>query len=369
MKKLYALLQGSTLSFVLTSLLATGTASAQSSLCGGVQANFDNTSGSTVGFTGDFASGTTGSDGYLVKDRVIASAVYTITTPTYQSPAGSPFIGYGFELDGTEKVARVEVKIIYVSTFNNELTTVFLAQFVPSYDPNSSTASVCRAISIGDLPGFPSGGRYRFRIELTPNTGAGDNGQTVTFDDFATTGTLSQAPLPVNFIGFDAKRLNGNVQLTWQIAGEENVARYEVERSEDGRSFRTIGSIASHGKDTYYWNDAASNNAVYYRIKNVDNDGLYKYSTIARIANGRSEIVLKAFPLPVQSFLTLQHPVIETRARINVSNAAGQMIRSVVPAIGSMQTSVDMSTLQKGLYLIRFDAGDGEVKTLKVLKQ
>ncbi len=369
MKKLYSLLQGSTLSLFIALLPASSPANAQAPLCGTVQENFDNTAGSTAGFTGDFSLATNGGDGYLEKNKVIASAVYSVTTPTYQLPAGSSFIGYGFELDGTEKIARVEVKIIYVSTFNNELTTVFITQFVPSYDPGSNTASVCRAISTGDLPGFPEGGSYRFRIELTPNTGAGINGQIITFDDFSTTGTLSQAPLPVNFIGFDAKKLNGNVQLTWKVAGEENVARYEVERSDDGRSFRTIGSISSHGKDTYTWNDAGTSNAVYYRIKNVDIDGIYKYSTIARLANGRSEIVLKAFPQPVLNVLTLQHPVIEGRAQISVSGADGRMMRTIVPTAGSMQTPVNMSNWQKGMYMIRFDAGDGNVTTLKVLKQ
>jgi hypothetical protein len=34
-----------------------------------------------------------------------------------------------------------------------------------------------------------------------------------------------------------------------------------------------------------------------------------------------------------------------------------------------MQTYLDLSALQKGVYMIRFDAGDGTVETLKVLKQ
>ena len=331
--------------------------------------DFNNTAGSTAGFTGDFSLATNGANGFLQKDRVLGSAVYTITSPTYQVPTGANSIGFGFTLNGTERIARVEVKILYISNFNGEVVTVFLGQFVPSYDPGTTTADFCRAVAVTDLPGFPADGRYRLRIEVTPNSGAGVIGQTITFDDFRTLGAMSQAPLPVTFIGFEAKKLGGNVLLTWKIAGEENVDRYEVERSDDGRTFRTIASIARHGKDTYTYSDANSNSTAYYRVRNVDNDGKFKYSTIARIVNGKSEIVLKAFPQPVQNQLTLQHPTISSRALISISAADGRVVRSVVPASGSMLTYLDMSNLQKGMYMIRYDGGDGEVKTMKVLKQ
>jgi hypothetical protein len=198
----------------------------------------------------------------------------------------------------------------------------------------------------------------------------GQIGQNITFDDFRTNGTMSQAPLPVTFLGFEARRVNASVQLSWKVAGEENVARYEVERSSDGRSFQTIASFTPHGKDAYTHTDAATaSGTVYYRVKNVDTDGKYKYSTIVRYANGRSDVVLKAFPQPVLNHLTLQHPTISGRALVSLSTADGRVVHSVVPATGSMQTFVNMSSLGKGLYLLRFDGGEGNIQILKILKQ
>jgi hypothetical protein len=368
MKKLYLFLKNT--SVVAAFFLLTGsTAYGQQPICGAMAQDFDHTMGSTAGFTGDFVFAMDGTDGYLQKDNVIAPALYTITTPTYTLPAIADYVGFGFMLNGTQRVARVEIAIIYVSTITNELTTILIGQFVPTYAPGSQTAEVCRTISISELPGFPPGGRYRFRIELTPITGGGQAGETIIFDDWRTNGTLAAIPLPVTFIGLDAKRVNNNVQLTWKVAGEENVARYEVERSTDGRSFSTIASINAHGKDTYNYTDVVSSNTVFYRIKNIDNDGKSRYSIIARIANGRTELVLKAFPQPVQNLLTLQHPVISGRALISLSAADGRTVRSQVPANGSMQSAIDMSTLQKGMYLLRFADGNGAVQTLKIMKQ
>ena len=366
MTKFYTFLKSSVL---FASLLLGGHTAFSQSICGPVVEDFDNTSGSTAGFTGDMNLATSGSDGYLEKDKVLAGAVYSVTTPTYQLPNSASFIGYGFTLDGTQRVARVEAKIIFRSTLNDEVITAFLGQFVPTYSPGSTEASFCRAVALNELPGFPTGGQYRLRFEFTSNTGEGTVGQTITFDDFRTNGTLSQAPLPVTFVGFDARRLNTAVLLTWKIAGEENVDRYEVERSEDGRSFSRIGQIQSHGKDTYTFSDETPLKTGYYRIKNVDRDGAFQYSTIARLSGGKSSIVLRAFPQPVVSQLTLQHPQVEGKTLVSLTSAEGRVVRSLQPASGSMQTFVDMSGLAKGVYFLRIQQENGETQTLKVLKQ
>lgn len=348
-------------------LLSSITAKAQN--CGNVVENFNNPSNGSAGFTGDLIYPTTGPSGYLIKDKVVALGAYSVTTPTYQLSNTATNVGYGFTLSGAQQVSRVIIQIVYISTLNDELTRVFLDEVTPAYDLGTGKASICASTSLANLPGFPAGAKYRFQIELTSSTGTGKTGENITFDDFMTNGTTALAPLPVSFIGFDAKKIGSAVLLTWKVAGEENVNRYEVERSDDGLTFATISSITHGGRDTYVYTDASNRSSAYYRIKNVDEDGKYKYSTILRISNGKSEILLKAFPQPVQSQLTIQYPNVSGKALISVSTADGKLVRSLTPPSGSMQASIDMSGLQKGLYIIRLDAGDGNARTLKVVKQ
>ena len=357
------------LSFCLLFCLSSAVSFSQT--CGGIIENFNNTAGTTAGYTGNLSLATTGSNGYLQKASVIGSAVYSVTTPTFQLGAAATNLGYGFLLGGTRQVARIEVSVIFTSTLNNEVTSFFLGQFIPSYDNTTPpTAGFCRTVDLTDLPGFAPGSRYRFRIDLSPGLAFGGATETITFDDFRTNGTNSLIPLPVNFMSFDAKKAAGGVQLTWKVGGEENVSRYEVERSADGRSFSTIASMGKLGFDTYSYTDATlAGSAVYYRIKNVDMDGKFKYSTIARFKNGVSEIVLKAFPSPVQSKLTLQHPIVTGNGLVTISTADGRVVKSVKPATGSMQTYIDMSSLQAGIYMVRIDAGEGATETIKIVKQ
>jgi hypothetical protein len=72
--------------------------------------------------------------------------------------------------------------------------------------------------------------------------------------------------------------------LTWVASSETNLSHYEIERSDDGKNFEKIGeTIATNLSQTnsYDFNDPESvNGIIYYRLKIVDNAGLYKYSNL-----------------------------------------------------------------------------------------
>lgn len=374
MKKFYTFFKQFSIAASVSLTLFSTSAFAQNPLCGPVVEDFDNTSGSTAGFTGNFVLGTSGggssANGFLIRSVVSSGQQFNITTPTYKLAASTTTLGAGFQLTGSTLVGTSSISLIYIPTNTGQITSYLLGNFVPGYTGggNNLLATPCAAIDISSVPFFPAGGSYRFSITLTANSGNGGVNDNIIFDLFRTTGTIAQAPLPVNFMQFDAKKVSGGILVTWKVAGEENVKHYEVERSTDGRSFTKIGTVATDKTDTYNYLDANSNGTVYYRVKNLDNDGKFKYSSIARLVNGKSEIVLKAFPQPVSSQLTLQHPVSKGTSLVTITTADGRIIKTIKTTTGSMQTSIDMSNLQGGMYMLRFD-NEGSSETMKVLKQ
>ena len=54
---------------------------------------------------------------------------------------------------------------------------------------------------------------------------------------------------------------------------------------------------------------------------------------------------------------------------VSISTADGRVVKSIVPATGSVQTYVDVSSLASGIYMMRLDTGDGNTQTMKVIKQ
>ncbi|MBK7966284.1 MAG: hypothetical protein IPK10_14025 [Bacteroidetes bacterium] len=58
---------------------------------------------------------------------------------------------------------------------------------------------------------------------------------------------FGNAPLPVEWLSFDAKPISSNVLLQWRTASENGNDYFNVERSRDGSSFETIGQVPGNG--------------------------------------------------------------------------------------------------------------------------
>ena len=116
-------------------------------------------------------------------------------------------------------------------------------------------------------------------------TGHGYNGTLVSSPAW-TTG-LGCTILPVNFVSVSAKKTNDNVVLSWKVAAEQDILRYEIERSADGRNFDIAGYVVAVNSNEYSWLDISATQALsYYRVKSIDLSGEVKYSAVARVAGG-----------------------------------------------------------------------------------
>jgi hypothetical protein len=214
---------------------------------------------------------------------------------------------------------------------------------------------------------------------------AGFNGGPVTFTYRAsssnaptalsdvTTVTLNYPELtvtPVTFISLDAQKANTGAQVTWKVGTENNVKLYEIERSVNGAGFTKVGLVAATGSSSYFFNDAQpTEGTVLYRIKNVDFDGKFKYSSTINFKNGSTSVAFKAFPLPAQNSLTVQHTTTGDNAQINILSMEGRVLRTINLPLSATQTDVNLSGLKSGMYLLRFVSGKGNVETMKIIKQ
>jgi hypothetical protein len=99
---------------------------------------------------------------------------------------------------------------------------------------------------------------------------------------------MQVTPLPVKFIGFSAARKNAAVLVQWATSQEVNADFYEVQRSEDGKNWRAIGTVKAVGTtnntSTYSYTDYnVAQKTVYYRIKQVDIDNRFEYTPIRTV--------------------------------------------------------------------------------------
>jgi hypothetical protein len=127
--------------------------------------------------------------------------------------------------------------------------------------------------------------------------------------------------LPVKFLGFNVARKGSDVLIQWSTSEEVNAFRYELERSFDATNWNAISYISAAGNsnnvNSYSYTDkSVGSKTVYYRVKQVDRDGKFSYTSVRsiktdvtnadiKLASVRNELVLQ-FPQEVKNGVTVR---------------------------------------------------------------
>ncbi len=123
--------------------------------------------------------------------------------------------------------------------------------------------------------------------------------------------------LPIVLTQFYAQKQSSNVVLQWTTSSEKNVAQFVVERSSDGKAFKTIGTVAATGNSSisknYSFTDqspfTASDN--YYRLRVQDLDGSITYSKIIIIKfSAGLTTQLQVFPNRLRAYCRFNYLVV-----------------------------------------------------------
>lgn len=171
--------------------------------------------------------------------------------------------------------------------------------------------------------------------------------------------------LPVKLVQFLASADGHTARLTWETASEQNNDRFEVERSEDGKSFIKIGEVKGKGNSNtlirYSFKDDAPANAVnYYRLKQVDNNGKFEYSEIRSLRFNFSGAEFVVYPNPATEVIHF-NDVVQSAQLYDLSG------KLVLSQLQQAKTMVLPKTLLPGVYLLRLKLKDDKVVTRRIL--
>jgi hypothetical protein len=287
----------------------------------------------------------------------------TLISPVYFNGTGGSVINFGASLAAAgnpgAQITAYSIKIVtQTSSFNCSGTIV----------ANLTTTATDYYFSINLGSTIPAN-KY-FQVYLTFTT-AGSSSKDVVASSFGINSNLAPAGivLPVKFAGFEASSTRKTTNLTWKVGVEQNLNGYAVERSSDGSSYSQIGFVPAAGKSSYYFVDVNPSATSYYRLKSVDIDGKYGYSSVVVVKAGGASVIMKAFPSPVISKVVVQHITADAGSNLTISTADGRLFKSFAPVVGTQQTEIDLSSAKAGLYLVRYSTPSGEVATIKVIKQ
>ena len=186
-------------------------------------------------------------------------------------------------------------------------------QLTSPHDPNFTPGQVI--VSSEKLPAFTVGSNFGTEYEyvikptanLLPSTtyyfrvDAANYPAADPLPSLTTSGVL-----PIKLSGFTVSREDKRVKLEWKTASEQNNARFEIQRSSDGKTWSTISSIKGQGtttaSNTYkVYDDSPLSGINYYVIKQYDVDGHSYLSDVKFVRMADIKSIISVSPNPSRS--------------------------------------------------------------------
>ncbi|NJL75261.1 MAG: hypothetical protein HC892_09770 [Saprospiraceae bacterium] len=321
----------------------------------------------------------------LENAALVASSLMINGNP---APAGVTItkVGNDYVIDfGTNTANWLESEDLLMFSFTADITdgttpgtvitnTVEISSFDTDDDSNTDAPT--------DVDSTPDATDGNTSGEVAPNlvddqlTGNGQAGNDEDDHDIAV--LTSNFVLPVELIAFRAEAKDDHIGLTWTTASELNNDRFEVERSEDAKSFKQIGTVKGKGTTVettdYSFEDRTAIPGVlyYYRLKQVDTDGTFDYSElrVAQLGGSQNNHEIVLYPNPVGASHKLNVRIYTQNARAefvvaDMQNRVAKVFKLDVPQNGWNIFELDIQDLPSGSYFLTGSEGQlgGFVKT------
>jgi hypothetical protein len=191
---------------------------------------------------------------------------------------------------------------------------------------------------------------------------------------------LNCSVLPVRFKSVSATRQQKKVIVNWQVTNEIAVKNYTVEKSTDGKNFRSAGVVqynyTSASDNSYTLTDPDySLGSTYYRIKELAEGGNSMYSIVVNVTeqeDGTPESVSLS-PNPAVSstasirFTLKSIPVNKLILRMISVNGAIVWQKQYKAAAGINAVTIEnLTAIPNGLYFVQY-TNNGDAVNLKMI--
>jgi pectin methylesterase-like acyl-CoA thioesterase len=251
----------------------------------------------------------------------------------------------------------------------------------------TASGNFSRSFSVLQRDAGPSATLDAYALALNGNTGVTlTAGQTLTFRLYFAAGTtgatrfaylknvivkgVNTSVMPLQLLTFNASNASGGVQLSWKTAQEISTSHFEIERSNDGRSFASVGSVNAtsnlNGSSYSHVDPFLLSGKTYYRLKMYDRDGSFTFSKIIALTANRQ--LVSIYPNPATQLITVSHSTARPGSFISIVDATGKIVLQSTVEPQALQTTLDVQRLSQGVYLLKLSNG-AEVTSSQFIKK
>ncbi|SDG59161.1 Por secretion system C-terminal sorting domain-containing protein [Dyadobacter soli] len=175
--------------------------------------------------------------------------------------------------------------------------------------------------------------------------------------------------LPVTLAAFraalDIETGSKIVKLFWQTTAETNSDRFEIQHSTDARHWNALGTMNAQGEsaavqDYRFDHQMVPSGSHYYRLKMLDRDGSFAYSSVRNVQiNGKAHAIS---PNPASDLLSIDMEPGSIK-QVRIYSQAGKLC---LETSRKSDGTVDIRKLPAGMYTICITDVSGRTTTQKL---
>lgn len=182
-------------------------------------------------------------------------------------------------------------------------------------------------------------------------------------------------PLPVELIDFSAVCADDKTVLNWSTATEKNSSHFDIMNSEDGVSFKKVGTVkaAGHSTEMKKYSYAVENKNMagkYFKLKTIDAD-LTSRSSDIRFTGENCGVLEETPSLYFNSQTGIVMNAVSKSAAdytLNIIDVSGRIISTntlhVNPGYNTLSVQPELAD---GVYLVNLIYTDGQVISKKIV--
>lgn len=240
-------------------------------------------------------------------------------------------------------------------TFELKVTSTTNTSYYLSFD-NFAQIPSGKAILLLDkqnnsITNLRLNGNYQFAINNSQSSSFGNR--------FLLIITDQHNSLPLKLTQFSGASKGLTNELTWVTVSEKNIIGFEVQKSDDGFDFETIGFVKANNQQStskyLYTDNQSKNTKVYYRLK-INERNLVTFSHVVVLNNELQQNhvnQLQVFPNPAQNSLSINLIDNNNIGKIYVFDLFGKLMQQ-----HDGVSQIDVSKLSSGSYIIQVEVND-----------
>ncbi|WP_031525940.1 T9SS type A sorting domain-containing protein [Dyadobacter crusticola] len=167
--------------------------------------------------------------------------------------------------------------------------------------------------------------------------------------------TFTGPALPVTLASFHVKKEGTTASLAWTTTLETNSDHFDVQHSGDGKNWSVLATLAAQGESkgtiSYSYTHTSPSAANLYRLKMVDADGTFAYSSIKSL-NFDVDGQMSIYPNPTSD--RIRFTGTQQISNVKLYNVSGVLVLNTSV---DAENEVDLTKLAQGTYFVRVNDG------------